>query len=87
VTHVAHPHTRFHECRGLKGMTAPMIPVGMDCKVVAVEREDYIQGERVTVDGEGRPIMAVRTERADGSNDVVAFAPCAESALFNSGAS
>lgn len=77
VTREAQPHTRFHACRGLKGLTAPMIPVGMDCKVMAVEREDYVGNQLVQTDGEGRPIMAVRTERADGSNDVAVLAPCA----------
>lgn len=75
VTHVAAPHTRFHECRGLKGMTAPLVPDGMDCKVVAVEREDYIGRDIPQTDGDGRPISAVRTVRADGTNDVAVMAP------------
>ena len=77
VTYEAAPHTRFHTCRGLRGLTAPMIPVGMDCKVEAVERGDYVGKEMVQVDGEGRPVMAVLTTRADGSNDVAVLAPCA----------
>lgn len=76
VTTESQPHTRFHECRGLKGMTAPMVPVGTRCKVEAVEREDYIGTDVVTVDGEGRPISTVVTTRDDG-NDVIAFAGCA----------
>lgn len=70
------PHTRFHACRGLKGLTAPMVPVGTRCKVEAVEREDYIGSDLVTLDGEGRPICTVETTRDDG-NDVIAFAGCA----------
>lgn len=77
VTYEAAPHTRFHTCRGLRGLTAPMVPTGSDCKVTAVERDDYVGSEMVQVDGEGRPVMAVITARADGSNDVAVLAPCA----------
>lgn len=76
VTHEPEPHTRFHPCRGLKGLTAPMVPAGTRCKVEAVDRGDYVGRELVTVDGEGRPVMAVVTTRDDG-NDVAVFAPCA----------
>lgn len=77
VTHEAAPHSRFHACRGLRGLTAPMVPAGTRCKVTALEREDYIGAEIVTVDGEGRPVMAVETIRDDGT-DCAVFAPCAE---------
>jgi len=77
VTHEPKPHTRFHTCRGLKGLSAPMVPAGTDCKVEAVEREDYIKRELVQADGEDRPIMAIVTTRADGSNDCAVLAPCA----------
>jgi hypothetical protein len=78
VTHEAQPHSRMHMCRGLKGLTAPMVPAGTHCKVEAHEREDYIGDEIVTVDGENRPIMRVETTRDDG-NDVAVFAPLARS--------
>lgn len=78
LTHEIQPHTRYHACRGLKGLTAPMVPEGTRCKVEAVEREDYIGAEEVTYDGEGRPIMRVETTRDDG-NDVAVFAPLARS--------
>ena len=78
VTHESSPHTRFHACRGLKGLTAPMVPEGTSCKVEAVEREDYVGGATVTVDAEGVPTMGVETTREDG-NDVIAFAECATS--------
>lgn len=78
VTHESQPHSRMHMCRGLKGLTAPMIPAGTHCKVEAIEREDYVGNEMVTLDGENRPIMAVETTRDDG-NDVAVFAPCAQS--------
>lgn len=42
VTHDASPHTRFHACRGLYGLTAPLVPAGTSCKVIAIEREDYV---------------------------------------------
>jgi hypothetical protein len=78
VTHEAQPHTRFHTCPGLKGLTAPLVEFGTDCQVRAVEREDYIGTDTPTLDGEGRPVSAVETVRADGSNDVAAFAGCAD---------
>lgn len=76
VTHEAQPHTRFHTCSGLKGLTAPMVPVGTRCKVEAKVREDYVGDEIVTTDGENRPIMAIETTREEG-NDLAVFAPLA----------
>lgn len=77
VTHESRPHTRFHPCAGLRGLIAPMLPVGMRAKVELIEREDYIGREEVQVDPEqGRPVMAVKTTRDDGE-DVVVFAPTA----------
>jgi hypothetical protein len=81
VTYEAQPHTRFHPCAGLKGLTAPMVPAGTRCKVEAVEREDWVGSEMVQVDGEGRPIMRVETTREDG-NDVAVLAPCATAKLL-----
>jgi hypothetical protein len=77
VTREVIPQARYHQCAGLRGMTAPMVLEGSDVKVEAVEREDYVGSETVTTDGEGRPIMAVITTRADGSNDCAVMAPCA----------
>jgi hypothetical protein len=76
VTREQAPHTRFHACRGLRGLTAPMVPAGTSCKVEAVERGDWVGRELVQVDGEGRPVMSVVTTRDDGT-DVAVFAPCA----------
>lgn len=67
---------RFHDCPGVGGLTAPMVVRGTRCKVVAKEREDYINGEDVTYNADGRPIMSIETTRNDGT-DVVVFAPCA----------
>ena len=52
VTTEAQPHSRFHACRGLKGLSAPMVPAGTRCKVEAREREDYVDAEHVQADGE-----------------------------------
>lgn len=76
VTHEARPHSRFHACRGMKGLTAPMVPEGTRCKVEAHEREDFIAGELVQTDGDGRPVMKLVTTRDDGQ-DCVVFAPTA----------
>lgn len=77
LTRVARPATPYHPCRGLRGLSAPMVPAGTDCKVTANEREDYVNGDVVQTDGDGRPVMNVTTERADGSNDLTIFAPAA----------
>ena len=69
----------FHRCRGLAGLTAPLVPVGTRCKVTAHEREDFIGAELVQmhdVDGKGRPIAQIRTERDEGQ-DCVVLAPTA----------
>lgn len=76
VTHEAEPHTRFHGCRGLRGLTAPMVQAGTRCKVEAVERGDWVGKELVQVDGNGRPVMAVVTTRDEGL-DCAVLAPCA----------
>lgn len=76
VTYASQPHTRFHACRGLRGITAPMVPEGQRVDVRAHEREDYVGDEIVTCDGEGRPIMSVEVIRDDGT-DVAVFAPMA----------
>lgn len=67
---------RFHECRGLAGLLAPMVPDGAEARVRTVLREDYVRGEDVRHDGNGRPVMAVAVEREDGV-DVTVYAPTA----------
>ncbi|WP_143589852.1 hypothetical protein [Streptomyces africanus] len=67
---------RFHTCPGLAGLLAPMVLEGVRARVRAVVREDYVGGEDVRYDDEGRPVMSVVTERDDG-RDCVAFAPTA----------
>jgi len=77
VTHEVRPHTRFHDCAGLKGLTAPLVEDGVRCKVEAVACEDY-QGDSQLFhyDGEGQAKSAVVTTR-DNGNDCAALAPCA----------
>jgi hypothetical protein len=76
VTRRADVHTEFHRCAGLAGLDAPMVPAGQRCSVVAVERADYVGGELVTTDDNGRPVMAVVTTRDEGQ-DVAVYAPTA----------
>ena len=76
ITHEPEPHSRMHPCRGLKGLTAPMVPAGTAAKVQAVERGDYVGSELVQTDGDGRPVMAVVTTRDDGQ-DCTVYAPSA----------
>ncbi|MFH8805235.1 hypothetical protein ACH4F6_37795 [Streptomyces sp. NPDC017936] len=67
---------RFHPCPGLAGLLAPMVLDGVRCEIRAVVREDYVSGEDVRLDGEGRPVMAVVTTRDDGQ-DCTVYAPTA----------
>lgn len=76
VTHEPRPHTRFHTCRGLRGLTAPMVPAGTKCKIEVQEREDYVGTERVQTDANGRPVMSIVTTR-DNGQDCAVFAPTA----------
>jgi hypothetical protein len=69
------PHTRFHACPGLHGLTAPMVQQGMSAKTEVHEREDYVGTELVRLH-QGRPVMSVVTTRDDGT-DVAVFAPTA----------
>jgi hypothetical protein len=80
VTHEAEPHTRMHTCKGLAGLTAPMIPAGTKAKVETTERQDYIAGEDVQRDDNGRPVMNVRVTRDDGE-DLAVYAPTAHANL------
>jgi hypothetical protein len=71
VTHEVQPHSRFHRCKGLAGLLAPMVPAGTRADVRAVEREDYIGDETPQLAPNGRPVMAVVTERDDGQDAAV----------------
>lgn len=80
-TRDARVHVPMHPCPKLHGVVAPYVELHERTELaksatrhVVNEREDYIGGELVTVDANGRPVMSVNTERADGSNDCHAFA-------------
>ena len=66
---------RYHQCAGLRGLTAPLVLAGTRAKVESREREDYVGTEDVFLH-EGRPVMSVVTTRDDGQ-DVTVFAPTA----------
>ena len=77
ATREARPHVPMHECRAMRGCSVPFIERGGPrSHVRVVERDDYV-GDELVYAPDGRPVMAVVTERADGSNDVHAFAPTA----------
>lgn len=83
VTRQVGDHQRFHTCQGrdgTAGMTVPMTRVGVRCDVRAVERDDYIAGDDVQTNADGRPVMSVVIEREDGQ-DCAAYAPCATAKL------
>ena len=75
----AQPHTRFHACPAMGGLTTPMVPAGQKCDVRVHEREDYVGGEDVQY-ANGRPITAIETVRDDG-NDVAVYAPTAHGGI------
>jgi hypothetical protein len=76
VTYKSGPQAVIHRCRGLRGLIAPLVEDGVRAKVYARERDDYVGENVVQVDGEGRPIMSIVTERADGQ-DCRVLAPLA----------
>lgn len=76
VTRRADAHTQMHPCHGMRGFLAPMLEVGVQGKVEAKVREDYVGTEDVRLDDNGRPIMAIETTRDEGT-DLVVFAPTA----------
>jgi hypothetical protein len=62
--------SRFHSCSRLHGLTAPLVRAGTDCKVVALERADYLGREiQAMGDDDGKAYMAVETVHADGHTD------------------
>lgn len=77
VSHEPRPHSRFHTCPKLRGLTAPFVPLGTKAKVELREREDYVNGDMVRLDPEQqRPVMSIVTTR-DNGQDVAVFAPTA----------
>lgn len=73
VTYEQRPHSRYHTCRGLRGLSAPFIADGTKAKVEAVDREDYVGTDIPQRDGEGNVVMAIVTTRDNGQDcDVLA---------------
>jgi hypothetical protein len=64
---------RMHDCPQLHGLSAPLVPAGTDCTLVAVERGDYLNGDEQRTGNDGKPYMAIRTDYADGHNDLVVY--------------
>ena len=76
VTHEVGPHSRFHNCAGLRGLSAPMIPAGTKAKHVVNLREDYEGDQLAQRDEDGRALMNIVTVRDDGQ-DCTVLAPTA----------
>lgn len=77
ISREARPHTPFHTCRN--GLATPFVPEGERRLVVTHEREDYIAGDDVQLDVDGRPVMSTTVERPDGV-DCTVYAPTATAA-------
>jgi len=73
--------SRFHPCPNLHGLNAPLVRVGTDCKVEAVEREDYLGDEIQAKGDDGKAYMAIKTTHADGSNDLAVNAGLAHAEM------
>ena len=80
ITRIPAVTSEFHLCPRQRGAYVPLVDVTnrvrnpQKVRHVVVERGDYIGGEvGVRHNAEGMPMMGVRTERADGSNDLAAF--------------
>lgn len=80
VTHEPRPHTPMHRCPAF-GLDVPLVEFHGDnlagVRHVVHEREDYIGAENVQTDMDGRPVMAIETEHADGTTDRAVYAPLA----------
>ena len=83
VTKDPRPVTPTHPCPKFNGFSVPLAEVqGKALKKNSVRhvlqhREDFVENEIVQLGPDGKPIMAIRTERSDGSNDVRIYAPMA----------
>ena len=73
--------TRYHNCPRLHQLAAPLVRVGMDVSVEAIEREDYLNGETQAMGDDGKAYMAVTTRYADGRNDLAVNAGLAHASM------
>jgi hypothetical protein len=84
VTRDPRPHMPTHPCPKYNGFSVPLVEVFGDAlkkhsvRHVVKERDDYVGKEIVQLGPDGKPIMALITERADGSNDTRIYAPTAQ---------
>jgi hypothetical protein len=75
--------TPLHACKRHNGFAVPFVRVyGSELnrskvRIKLVDRGDFVNGEIVRTDAYGRPVMAVHTERADGSHDTHVYAAAA----------
>lgn len=78
VTIRAECANRYHPCANVGLAIVPMLLV-VDDKPVGrariVARQDYVRDEIVPYDHRGQAVMGISTDRPDGSNDLVVFAP------------
>lgn len=72
--------TPMHDCKEHKGMAVPFVqrfPGRLNQPALhhrLIERGDYVGNEKgLRRDAEGKPVMAVHTERKDGSHDSHVF--------------
>lgn len=72
--------SRYHPCPGLHGLNAPLVRAGVQCKVTAEERQDYLGAEVQARGDDGRQYMAVRTT-TDDHDDLLVFAGLAHAEL------
>lgn len=71
-----------HPCPNFNGFSVPLVEVikgdalkKLAHRHVVIGRDDYVGNEEVQFGPDGKPIMALRTERADGSHDTRIYAP------------
>lgn len=74
ITKVSEPHTPLHQCASLRGAWVPFVEEGIKARFRVNYREDYLRTDTATVDGEGKPIQSINTQRDDGE-DCTIFAP------------
>ena len=80
--------TPLHQCKAHNGLDVPYteVPPGQRelrkhaARHVVREREDYV-GQEIVAYHNGRPLLALVTERADGSNDARVYAPAAQARI------
>lgn len=58
----------LHQCAGLAGTWVPFVPAGSEAILRVEERQDYVGKDTPFMDANGRPIMAVYTQREDGED-------------------